>query len=122
MIGSVYFKISSVESIFKLTFRAFKSTLQSLVRLINFHRQKITGRTIITITNQIGVESINVSSIDGTTSIEGINGTLQMKAEILPVNAAIREVTWSAINGSGEAIISENGLLTAIKEELILIC
>jgi hypothetical protein len=40
-------------------------------------------------------------------------GTLQMSVAVTPANAANKAVTWSVINGTGSATISNTGLLTA---------
>jgi len=41
-------------------------------------------------------------------------GTLQMVADVLPVNATDQRVNWSITNGSGTASISASGLVTAL--------
>ena len=41
---------------------------------------------------------------------------MQLKAEIFPVDATDQTVTWSVINGTGQATISETGLVTGISE------
>lgn len=75
----------------------------------------IYGSLIITITNQIvPVSSITVSGAGGATTIPSENGTLQLSAVILPANATNKSVTWSLINGTGQATISSSGLVTAI--------
>lgn len=60
------------------------------------------------------VEKINVSGADNATAITTDNGTLQMSAEVLPVNADNKVVQWSVENGTGKATISKTGLLTAM--------
>ncbi len=75
----------------------------------------ITGTKVITISNQsIKVTKITVSGENGAKTI-GINGgTLQMNADILPVNASNKSVVWSVENKTGSATIDSTGLLKAI--------
>lgn len=42
------------------------------------------------------------------------NGSVQLKADITPVNAYNQEVTWLVENGTGSAVVSENGILTGV--------
>lgn len=62
----------------------------------------------------IPVTSVVVSATGGVPAITVNGGTLQMIATILPVDATDQTVTWSVTNGSGTAIISPSGLLTAV--------
>jgi len=64
------------------------------------------------------VDSITVTGGEGITTDQG---TLQMSAAVLPANATDKTVTWSVLtwadDGSvltGDAIISETGVLTAV--------
>lgn len=59
------------------------------------------------------VESITISSEGDATTIETPAGTLQMYAEVLPVDADDPTYTWSVIPGTGSASINGVGLLTA---------
>jgi uncharacterized protein YjdB len=75
----------------------------------------VTGTLVITISNQvIPVTSITVSGAGGLTQITQDNGTLQLTAAVLPTNATNKAVTWSIINGTGQATISSTGLVTAV--------
>jgi uncharacterized protein YjdB len=75
----------------------------------------VSGTMILTISNQFGpVTSINISGAGGATSITTDNGTLQLTAAVLPVNAPIKTVTWSFVNDAGLAAINAAGLLTAV--------
>ncbi|AFV23394.1 hypothetical protein Mpsy_1186 [Methanolobus psychrophilus R15] len=59
----------------------------------------------------VTVSSINVTVAGSVTTVE--NGkTLQMTAAVLPTNAIDKTVTWSVINGTGTATITQTGLLT----------
>jgi uncharacterized protein YjdB len=60
----------------------------------------------------IPVSQINVSPEGGVTQLlTGEN--LLYSAEILPVDAADKEISWSVVSGSGTATIDTEGLLTA---------
>jgi uncharacterized protein YjdB len=74
----------------------------------------VTGILIITITDQlIPVSSITVTSVTGLSQITQDNGTLQLSATVLPTNATNKTVSWSIVNGTGQATISITGLVTA---------
>jgi len=62
----------------------------------------------------IPVTSITVTGEGGATTISTLNGTLQLTADVLPVNATNKTVTWSISEGTGQATISSSGLVTAI--------
>jgi len=75
----------------------------------------VSGDFEITISNQeIQVEDINITSEGGATIISSPGGTLQLYAEVLPVDATNPTVLWSVENGTGQASISSDGLVTAI--------
>lgn len=79
----------------------------------------VVGSLEITLTNQtdvILVDSIYVYAEDSATTIEVDAGTLQLYAIVLPETADNDAITWSVENGTGEATISETGLLTAIAD------
>jgi hypothetical protein len=60
------------------------------------------------------VTGITVSGTGGATTISVNDGTLQMLASVLPIDATDPTVTWSRTNGTGTASISTGGLLTAL--------
>jgi uncharacterized protein YjdB len=72
-----------------------------------------SGFLIVTVTAPVIVSSITVSGAGNTTSIEE-GKTLQMSASVLPSDATDKDVTWSVVNGTGSASISEPGLLSGI--------
>lgn len=75
----------------------------------------VYGTLIITIeTLIIPVTSITVTGADGLSTISVDDGTLQLNSAVLPSNATNKSVTWSVIDGTGEASISSSGLVTAI--------
>ncbi|MBE0674416.1 MAG: Ig-like domain-containing protein, partial [Bacteroidales bacterium] len=74
----------------------------------------VVGSLVITISNQdIAVTSITVTGAGGSTLITQDNGTLQLVGTVLPTTAD-RTVTWSIVNGTGQATISATGLVTAV--------
>ncbi|MGI5879431.1 MAG: S-layer homology domain-containing protein [Syntrophomonadaceae bacterium] len=60
----------------------------------------------------VSVSSITVNNAGESTLKKG--QTLQMSAEVLPVYANHKTITWSVINGTGTATIDNNGVLTAV--------
>ena len=66
------------------------------------------------VTSTIPVTGITVTGAGGTTSITTNNGTLQLNAAVTPSNATNQTVTWTIANGTGQAVISASGLVTAI--------
>ncbi len=76
----------------------------------------VFGTMVITISNQIvSVTVINVTGAGGSTTISADNGTLQLNAEVLPVNSTDKTVTWTLVNGTGKATINTTGLVTALE-------
>ncbi|MCK5136235.1 MAG: Ig-like domain-containing protein [Bacteroidales bacterium] len=76
----------------------------------------VTGSMQITITDPtVLVSQINVTSAGDVTEIL-TGGTLQLTAEVLPSDAKNKDITWSVTNQTGEATISQDGLLTAVSE------
>ncbi|WP_160688507.1 InlB B-repeat-containing protein [Clostridium sp. C2-6-12] len=61
--------------------------------------------------NKVLAEEIEISSSSSTITTKG--GTLQMTANVLPIDASDKNVIWSVENGTGKATISSSGLLTA---------
>ncbi len=67
------------------------------------------------------VTGITVAGTGGSSTITTDNGTLQMIATVLPANAANKTVTWSVINGTGQATVSSSGLLTAVSNGIVTV-
>ena len=65
------------------------------------------------------VSEIIISGEANTISTD--KGTLQLSATVLPETATNKTVTWSITNGSGEASISQDGLVTAIKNGTVTV-
>lgn len=59
---------------------------------------------------------VYVSQVTVTCGYDSVfeNASVQMSAAVLPENAQDKSVHWSVINGTGQAAITENGLLTGI--------
>jgi uncharacterized protein YjdB len=75
----------------------------------------IYGTLTITISNQvIPVSGITVTGAGDAATISTDNGTLQLSANITPVEATNTTVTWSIQNNTGQASISSSGLVTAV--------
>lgn len=82
----------------------------------------VSGSIVITLTNQVvPVTGITLTSAVASPIISADNGTLQLNAAILPVNASNKTVTWSIINGTGTASVSTSGLVTAIANGTVTI-
>ncbi|HEY3372752.1 MAG TPA: DNRLRE domain-containing protein, partial [Prolixibacteraceae bacterium] len=62
----------------------------------------------------VEAQSLSIASANNATTISVDNGSLQLNAAILPVNADIKRVQWSVLDESGKATISPDGLLTAL--------
>ena len=76
----------------------------------------VVGSLIITISGQvIPVTGITVTGTGGAT-ITTDNGTLQLTATVTPSDATNKAVTWSVVNGTGQATINSTGLVTAITD------
>jgi uncharacterized protein (TIGR02145 family) len=67
------------------------------------------------------VTSISVIGTGSATTITTDNGTLQMLASILPIDATDPSVTWSLTVGTGNGSISSDGLLTALTDGTVTI-
>ena len=75
----------------------------------------VYGTLSITISNQvILVNGITLTGAGGATTITSDNGTLQLSAGVMPVNATNKTVTWSISSGTDKASISQAGLVTAL--------
>ena len=62
----------------------------------------------------IPVLEITISGLNDS-AISTDNGTIQLQASILPTDATTQTVTWSVVDLTGKATISNSGLLTAEK-------
>jgi|GEM_PF-5864952 len=72
------------------------------------------GSILITIVEEI-VQLTSITVTGAATSVE--NGkTLQMTATVMPATATNKNVKWSIVAGTGNATITQTGLLTGTKE------
>ena len=72
-------------------------------------------------TGSVYVTAISVSSATGATTISEPEGTLQMVASITPADASKQTVTWSVENETGEATITPEGELKAVKNGTVTV-
>ena len=79
----------------------------------------IFGEITITINNQ--VISVTGISISGGNAISTPGGSLQLSATVTPSNATDKSVAWSITGGTGQATISQNGLVTAVSNGNVII-
>jgi len=92
------------------------------VRATANDRSGVYGTLVITISNQfIPVTGITVAGSGGRSSITTDNGTLQLIATVLPANATNKTVSWSLVNGNGQAIINTDGRVTAIDNGIVTV-
>ncbi len=70
---------------------------------------------------KILVTAIDVQGEEGSTTITTNRGILQMTAEILPAGADDTTITWSVNYGTGEASISQTGLLQAVNNGTVTV-
>jgi uncharacterized protein YjdB len=85
------------------------------VRATSTDGSAVFGEREITVINQIvKVTSIKVKPRSKSTSVVTVDGELELTAEIEPADATDQEVTWSVINSTGMASISEKGILVGL--------
>ncbi|MFA7417601.1 MAG: Ig-like domain-containing protein, partial [Acholeplasma sp.] len=85
------------------------------VHAVSVSNSSVSDTMEIMISNQeVIVTAIELTSAGNVVVINIFGGTLQFMSNVLPANAADKSVTWSVTNGSGEATISQSGLLTAV--------
>lgn len=82
----------------------------------------VSGILEITISNQvIPVSGITIKAEGGYNVISSDKGSLQLTTEISPVIATNKNVSWSVLNITGEALINDSGLVTGIVDGLVTI-
>lgn len=62
----------------------------------------------------IAVTAMEVTGAQNVSTIETLGGTLQMTAAVTPANATNKNVTWTIVDGTGNATVSVSGLVTAL--------
>jgi len=83
--------------------------------------ESITTLVRINNTEYVYVSSIDVTSEGGITTIDTPDGTLQLMATISPANATACIVRWEVVNDTGEALVNQEGLVTAIKDGTVTV-
>lgn len=85
--------------------------------LAHFDKLKKRGWTINF--SLVPVTDIAVNGSGESSTITTDNGTLQLSAILLPANSTYKTVTWSIINGTGQATINASGLVKAIDNGIV---
>jgi hypothetical protein len=103
--------------------RAYANAFAPSLGIKNLTEPPYDWQSLVTIKTQWGsgldlpttirVTAILIDSANNTTSVK-INRSLQMYATISPDNASDKTVIWSVLSGTGQALISDKGLLTGI--------
>ncbi len=94
-----------------------KSNGKITVRALANDGSGLYGEREIVLNNQIvPVAVITIKSPKKPKVTTAVNKSLQLQAEILPVDATSQAVQWSVINVTGQATISETGLVTGISQ------
>jgi len=76
----------------------------------------VYGSLVLTISKQIiPVTGITLTGAGGTATISNDKGSLQLTELVMPSNATDKTVTWTIVNGTGQASINSFGLVTAIE-------
>ncbi len=74
----------------------------------------------IDISMTVSVTDIIVTGAEGATTITTDDGTLQLSATVFPAYATDTTITWSIVNGTGQAAITSSGLVTAVDNGTVL--
>lgn len=69
----------------------------------------------------IKVTGIEVTGSSGLLKITTQGGILQMTKVVTPNNATNSKIVWSVVNGTGEAVISNTGILTAVGDGTVTV-
>jgi len=87
------------------------------------YSQTPQATVLIRVTNEtvIPVTGITVTAEGGNTAIDTPGGTRQLTATVEPANATIKSVYWLVENGTGEASVNSEGLVTASKDGDVVI-
>jgi hypothetical protein len=76
---------------------------------------------VISFEGAVEVVEIEKITVSGGTTITTDGGTLQMSATIEPEDATSQKPKWVVENNTGEASITKEGLVTAIKDGTVLV-
>jgi uncharacterized protein YjdB len=77
---------------------------------------EVTVLVRVTNETQVPVTGISVTAVGGNTTINTPNGTLQLTATVTPTNATVKSIYWLVENGTGEATVNSEGLVTAVAD------
>lgn len=92
--------------------RVGSSTLASLVLSINASRPLV--QLVINSSTPTPITSLSVNTLNNVPAVIVTDGdSIQMEASILPISAN-QAVNWSIVPGTGAAIISSTGMVTAL--------
>lgn len=69
----------------------------------------------------IPVTGITMQSAGSLSTISTHAGTLQFTVTITPLDATDKSITWSVIDGTGSALVNQNGLLTAVENGTVTV-
>lgn len=80
----------------------------------------VSGMAVVTLTNQIWVNAINITAPGNNFTITVDKATLQLDAEVLPANASNKAIVWAA-NPSDVGTISQTGLVSPVGNGLLTV-
>jgi uncharacterized protein YjdB len=82
------------------------------------YSQTPQATVLIRVTNEtsIPVTGISVTADGDNTTINTPGGTRQLTATVDPTNATTKSVYWLVENGTGEATVNSEGMVTALKD------
>jgi len=76
--------------------------------------------SILGLAGDTAVSSIVVSAIGGSAAISAAGGNLQLSAKVLPADATNKNIIWSVVKETGNASISDSGLLSALANGTVI--
>ncbi len=82
------------------------------VRVSSMDGSGVSAEIIVTVTNQLQVESIDL--IPSRTEIDNRMGSVWIYSEVAPSNASNKTLNWELISGSSIAEIYQSGILNAL--------
>ena len=86
-----------------------------------FAQTEVTLTDATVISNVIEPSEITIQTAGEILEINTAGGTLQMSAEVLPMDTSNPWVIWSVVNQTGTAIFNPDGLLTAVYDGTVLV-
>jgi len=126
--GSCNYTVQAGDSTNDLNVSSISGTIADLAgnALTNFTpaTNLATNKAIVidtTTTPEILITGIVVKGEGSATTLSADGGTLQMLADILPVDATNTSVTWSVAPGTGTGSINGSGLLTALTKGTVTV-